>query len=73
MLNNVIAFQKSHTGSHFMLLCTIPNTHAHIKNVISKLFIFAFDDINKHPIGSNVHNMADIKTRRFWLEASIQK
>ena len=61
------------TGSHLMLLCTIPNIHAHIKKAINRFFTFTFENKNKQPIGNKVHNIADMKTRRFWLEANIQK
>ena len=61
------------TWSHLILLCTTQNIHAHTKKAISRFFILTFENKNRQPIGNKVHSIADMKTRRFWLEANIQK
>ena len=64
---------QNHIGSHLILLCITPKIHAHAKKKIIIPFILGLELASRYIIGRAVHSMADMTTRRFWPDESIQK
>jgi hypothetical protein len=61
-------------GSHFILPCTNPKTHAQITNRITNFLTSTFVAKNKYKTGkSNVQIIAEAKIHRFCPEANIEK
>ena len=61
-------------GSHLILLWTRPKIQAHTMNHIIRFLILNLELANKYKTGNNqAHAKAEIKTRRFCHDESIQK
>ena len=71
---NIVINCHGHTGSHFILLCTNPKTHAQITNRITNFLTSTFVAKSKYKTGkSNVQIIAEAKIHRFCPEANIEK